>query len=270
MLPTPSLVVTNADANQSSLRRARELAARLGFPFVAADAEVPSGVQFLLAVGDRGLALHPSDDMRSSLRVDFVRGSTAYRRESAHQRNQLLARAVGLRGTGPRVFDATAGLGRDAFLLACLGCEVTAVERSPVVAALLRDGIERAAEAGKPELSVIANRIDLIEGDARDVLQGWTRDARPEVVYVDPMYPECEKAALAKKEMRICRHLIGDDEDAADLFAVARSVAARRVVVKRHRHAPPLVADPSVTYRGRTVRYDAYDRMAGLAKPPAL
>ncbi len=265
MVPTPTLAVTTADAKDTSLRRAKELSARLGFPFVAVNVEASSGIQFLLAMGDRGLTLHPSDDMRSSLRVDFVRGATAYRRESAQRRNQLLARAVGLRGTSPRVLDATAGLGRDAFLLACLGCQVTAVERSPVLVALLRDGIERAAESGKPDLAVIAARIDLVDGDARDVLQRLSRDARPEVVYIDPMYPESRKAALAKKEMRICRRLVGDDEDAADLFAVAQSVATRRVVVKRHRHAPPLAADPSVSYGGRTVRYDAYDRIEGSA-----
>ena len=42
------------------------------------------------------------------------------------------------------MLDATAGLGRDAFVLASLGCQVTLIERVPAVAALLENGIERA------------------------------------------------------------------------------------------------------------------------------
>ncbi|MCH8243114.1 MAG: class I SAM-dependent methyltransferase, partial [Planctomycetes bacterium] len=60
--------------------------------------------------------------------------------------------------------------------------------------------------------------------------------------------------------MRVCRRLVGDDDDATALLAIARKIANRRVVVKRHRHAAPLAPDASVTYKGTVVRYDAYVR----------
>src|SRR5690606_8938845 len=77
--------------------------------------------------------------------VDFIGGAVGHRRRFGGGRGQPLAKAVGLKGgENPRVLDATAGLGRDAFVLACLGSVVTLVERSPVVAALLEDGLLRA------------------------------------------------------------------------------------------------------------------------------
>jgi 16S rRNA (guanine1516-N2)-methyltransferase len=263
-VPTPTITITTSGDHDPDQQRAASLATELGYRVASPGDRSAEPAGFLLVFGDRGLELRSSDAVEgSSIRVDFVRGATAYRRESARQRHQLLARAVGLRGDAMPVFDATAGLGRDAFLLACLGCKVTAVERSPVLFALLRDAIERARDSGLPDLATIIARITLLSGDARGMLSDLAQDKRPEVVYIDPMYPESRKSALAKKEMRICRRLVGDDEDAAGLLAVARSVGRRRVVIKRHRHAPPLAADPSVTYRGRTVRYDAYDRVTG-------
>jgi 16S rRNA (guanine1516-N2)-methyltransferase len=154
-----------------------------------------------------------------------------------------------------RVIDATAGLGRDSFLLACLGCRVTAIERSPVLAVMLRDGLERAKAARIGPLSRIIDRIELIAGDAREWLG---KLPPPDVVYLDPMYPDQKKSALSKKEMRICRRLVGDDEDAAQTLAAARAAALRRTVVKRHRDAPPLAPNPAVQFKGRAVRYDVY------------
>ena len=87
---------------------------------------------------------------------------------------------------------------------------------------------------------------------------GIYAEAAPDVVYLDPMYPPKKKSALVKKEMRICRMLVGEDEDAGELLEIARRVARRRVVVKRLRHAPPLKANAAAEYVGRTVRYDVY------------
>src|SRR5688572_20080391 len=77
--------------------------------------------------------------------ADFLTGAAAHRRLHGGGRGQPIARAIGLKPgvKPPSVIDATAGLGRDAFVLACLGCEVTLLERSPTVAALLRDALER-------------------------------------------------------------------------------------------------------------------------------
>jgi 16S rRNA (guanine1516-N2)-methyltransferase len=139
-----------------------------------------------------------------------------------------------------------------------LGCPVVAVERSSVLGALLRDGLTRAGNAPDDRLQAIVRRISLIVGDAGEVLAGMSAESAPDIVYLDPMYPPKKKSALVKKEMRICRMLVGEDEDAGALWEIARQVARRRVVVKRLRHAPPLKANATAEFVGRTVRYDVY------------
>ncbi len=144
----------------------------------------------------------------------------------------------------PRVVDATAGLGADSHLLAALGCQVIAIERSPVVAAVLRDGIAR---AGTP--------VELLLGDAIGILAELSTD----VVTLDPMFPP-GKSALAKKPSQYLQALLGQPADTAELFAAARAAARRRVVVKRPRIGPPLVESPrpSHCHEGKSVRFDVY------------
>ena len=68
--------------------------------------------------------------------VDFVGGAMAHRRKFGGGRGEAVAKAVGIKGDYlPDVVDATAGLGRDAFVLASVGCRVRMLERNPVVAA---------------------------------------------------------------------------------------------------------------------------------------
>ena len=182
--------------------------------------------------------------------VDFV---TTRRRESITRR-QPLARAIGAKNHF--VADATAGLGQDAWLIATLGCRVLAIERCPAIAALLRDGLQRALASSEPA-TTSAELLTLIGADARTALLGLR--PKPDVVYLDPMFPpKRRKSAAARKEVRAVRLLAGDDDDAIDLFEIGRRCAADRVVVKRPDDAPPLVPRPTVSYAGKLVRYDVY------------
>lgn len=195
------------------------------------------------------------------LSVDFCGGAVAYRRRQGSRRKEAIARAVGLKGEETvTVLDLTAGLGRDSFILASLGCTVQMVERSPVVAALLADGIERAQN--DPELARVMAGISLIVGDSLEIIRTWTGE-RPDAIYLDPMYPQRGKSALVKKEMRLLRMLVGDDQDSKQLLAGALDLAAQRVVVKRPRLAPALPgpkADFAIT--GKNSRFDVYLRKA--------
>ena len=238
---------------------AAALARELSLPLITGDESGHDRYDLLLTVGPDRLDLGETRRRTGGpIFVDFAAGPVGYRRRTATGRRQPLARAIGL-GHGPvTVIDATAGLGRDSFLLACLGYTVVAVERSVVLGALLSDGLARARAASDETLRTIARRITLKVTDARELLAGMVAGAEPDVVYLDPMYPPKKKTALVKKEMRICRRLVGDDEDAGELWAVARQVARRRVVVKRHRHAPPLGPQVAIKYHGKMVRYDVY------------
>ncbi|PKB89012.1 16S rRNA (guanine(1516)-N(2))-methyltransferase [Ewingella americana] len=170
--------------------------------------------------------------------VDFVGGTMAHRRKFGGGRGEAVAKAVGVKGSYlPNVVDATAGLGRDAFVLASLGCHVRMLERNPVVAALLDDGLERGyrdAEIGP----WLRERMTLLHASSLTALSELT--PKPEVVYLDPMYPHKQKSALVKKEMRVFQGLVGPDEDADGLLEPARRLATKRIVVKRPDYAPPM------------------------------
>jgi 16S rRNA (guanine1516-N2)-methyltransferase len=194
--------------------------------------------------------------MAKGLVVDFVGGAVGHRLRFGGGRGQALPRAAGLaKGETPRIVDATAGLGRDAFLLASLGAEVVLIERVPAVAALLADGLARARAAG-PAYAAIVDRMRLVEGNAIDLLAGLA----PEVVLVDPMHPPRGNSALVKQEMRQLRELVGDDPDALALLQAALAAASRRVVLKWPAHAAPLAGLrlPSHTIAGKSTRYDVF------------
>lgn len=197
----------------------------------------------------------PHEAPGSGVAVDF--GSIALGRGATALLSMPLVRACGrsLAQRGATLVDATAGLGYDAYLLSRAGFRVTAIERSAEVAALLADGLRR---AGQP--------FTLVVGDARALLGGQGAGQRPDVIYLDPMYPPKRRAsALPPKEMQIVRSLVGDDADSRELFEAA-CAAAPRVVVKRPLHADPFAA-PTSTVAGKLARFDVYVR--GAARPGA-
>lgn len=195
--------------------------------------------------------------LTGALSVDFLSTQLQKRSHQGHARNELLARAVGIKSDHrPTVIDATAGLGRDAFILAVHGCKVTMLERSPIIAALLQDGLNRALAT--PEL---ADKLDLnlIQTDAIEYLAQLTPAQYPEVVYLDPMHPPRNKSALVKKEMRMVRAVVGDNYDSDALLHAALHCAKQRVVVKRPRLAEPLAGmQPSFAHIGKQQRFDVY------------
>lgn len=219
-----------------------------------------------LQVGSSGLQLRllwaktdASVSAMSVLRVDFVSSAMTHRRYFGGGSSQMIAKAIGIRsGIRPTVLDATAGLGRDAFVLAQLGCSLRLVERHPVVAALLEDGLQRAAE--DVEVAPIVARMRLSADDAITLMRDW-REETPQVIYLDPMFPHRKKSALVKKEMRLLRPLAGDDEDAPALLAAALALASYRVVVKRPRQAPPITGQvPGYALNGQSCRFDIYPK----------
>lgn len=215
--------------------------------------------QFLLVVTDKHLELRQAGKKSPGpIYVDFTTGAIDYRRKFGGGRRQPLARAIGLKGNlNPRVFDATAGLGRDGFVLACLGCRVHLFERSPIIGALLEDGIRRAM--GDPKIGdMVKEHISLSIGDSRELLKNL-KEEKPDVIYLDPMYPHRTKSALVKKEMRILRAIVGDDQDASLLLDSALKFAQKRVVVKRPKPAPPIEGPkPSLIIKSKNSRYDVY------------
>lgn len=182
-----------------------------------------------------------------------------YRRNSGA--TELLGKAVGQRKKSRLVvLDATAGLGRDAFVLAHLDCDVVLCEREPAIAELLRSGLDLASHSGDSGLAGIVQRMTLYSGDARHI--DAQRLAGIDVIYLDPMFPPRGKSAAVKKEMTLFHDLLQhacepQDADALLMWALEQDVA--RVVVKRPARAPSLaLRQPSHSISGKAVRYDVY------------
>ncbi|MDC0476332.1 class I SAM-dependent methyltransferase [Alphaproteobacteria bacterium] len=193
---------------------------------------------------------------QSKLKCDFVQGAVNHRLLFGGGRGQDLPKAVGMKGgQSPSIIDATAGLGRDAFLLASLGSQVTLIERSDIIHALLADGIKAARKAGGRHKE-ISDRMTLIHGDSISLLPQMHADA----VVIDPMHPLRQKSALVKGEMRAIRTIVGVDDDQRSLIETALAMASKRVVLKWPAKAAPLddLRQASHQIIGKSIRYDVF------------
>jgi 16S rRNA (guanine1516-N2)-methyltransferase len=195
--------------------------------------------------------------------VEFGSDAMRHRRRSGH--NELLGRAVGIAGgRHPRVLDATAGLGRDSFVLADMGCTVTLCEREPVLAAMLAQGLQLALARGDEWQRQVVQRMRLFPGDARDPAAMPPGPAN--VIYLDPMFPQRDKSAAVKKEMALFQALLASadcQQDAEQLLLWALDQDVARVVVKRPPRAPYLAGrQPSHSIAGKAVRFDVHVRRA--------
>lgn len=213
----------------------------------------------LLVLDKQGLALYTTGKQRPGpVRVDFLTGAVNHRRLYGGGQGQQIVKACGISSSfKPVIADMTAGLGRDSFVLASLGSKVYMVERNPVVAALLADGLARAQCADNADIDAIISRMTFTQGDSKQWLERLGHN--PDVVYLDPMFPHSDKSAQVKKEMLAFRSLVGADEDSEELLAAALVTARCRVVVKRPRKAPSIEGPkPSYALEGKSGRFDIY------------
>ncbi|MEZ5528513.1 MAG: class I SAM-dependent methyltransferase [Porticoccaceae bacterium] len=244
--------------------RAGLLSTQLGLPVFEAD-QLEEYRGMALVVDDSGLALQLlGPGAPGPVRCDFVTGPARHRRLYGGGKGQDIAKAVGLgqKGFKPRLLDLTAGLGRDGFVLASLGADVLMVERNPVVSALLSDGLLRARDlvGDDAELGSILDRLEAVCSEGADYLSGLAEELKPDVIFLDPMFPPREKSGKVKKEMQLFHQLVGTEgEDSDQLLPLALSHARYRVVVKRPSHAPYLNNQaPGYSLKGKSTRFDVY------------
>lgn len=214
---------------------------------------------YLLYQSNHRLELHSLKDKKAgAVYADFINGKANHRRLQGGGKGQHIAKAIGLHKIqNPTVLDVTAGLGRDAFILASLGCNLTLLERSPIIHALLNDAFLRVKQSAQAELLAISQRMTLIHTDAIDYLKNI--HSKPDVIYIDPMFPERHKKAQVKKEMLFFHDIAGKDLDSSQLLDLARRSATRRIVVKRPRLAEALgEATANFVITGKSTRYDIY------------
>lgn len=171
--------------------------------------------------------------------------------------DDLLAKAIGLKifrkkySRPMKVLDLTAGLGRDAFHMAQLGCEVVSLERNGVLAEALQKVWER--HKGEEKLS-------FVHAEAKDYLLRINDTDMPDVIYYDPMFPEKKKSALAGKESQLLQLLAGHgaSPEEPEILNLALAKASLRVVVKRPPTAPVISVEPQMAIKGKAIRFDIY------------
>ena len=241
------------------------LAAKLQVPLLQEQSpEAIINYNFVVLFDEAGVALQQTGRKAPGpIRAEFTEGAVDHRRKFGGGKGQMIAKAVGIKaGCYPHVLDATAGLGKDSFVLAGLGCKVTMLERSPIVQTILGDGLERAldfARAQDAELFSLLQKMVLVTQDSNDYLSSLGPAEFPDVIYLDPMFPERQKSADVKKEMAAFHAIVGKDEDADSLLPLALAHVNYRVVVKRPRKAPFLNNQtPSYQLEGKSSRYDVY------------
>ena len=210
--------------------------------------------RYLLQNSDIGLRLVDRFSRQHPLLISFSDAGFSYRLRRGAGKKEMIAKAVGVKPS-LRVIDCTAGLGRDSFLLASLGCEVTMFERSKVMTFLLEDAINRALS--NERLADTVSRISLVHGDAIALL--GRRSRTHHVILIDPMFPLKKKSAQAKGEMQFLQRFIGKDEDASGLLRCAIATGSQRIVLKRPLSAIELDGfTPSFSLKGKSNRFDVF------------
>ncbi len=220
----------------------------LGLPFLRSE----KGYPVYLEYKDNHLQLVTESiklERQKPVQIDFIK---AWKRLNPSDKRGPLFRALGPNFKKAPIWDLTCGMGGDTLLMLFFGAEIIAFERNPVIGALLMDAFKRALEDDRLG-PIFKDRFTLLIQDARDT----TMDP-PNVIYFDPMYESGKRKALQKKEMRVFREIVGEDEDAKAVINWALNVAQERVVVKRSLKAEDILPGKSFSQKGKSTRYDIY------------
>ncbi len=244
----PDKIVTTVKDKPGLAQTGEKLARELGCPFVARQGrslqilEREYGHTVTVVVGERRLSawvagqeffFHPS--MALLRLMNFLKGE-----------KDRMADTLGLQD-GMSVLDCTLGFGTDALVSAFLvgrDGKVVGLEASPVVASLVRHGLENYRAKLHPGLdpekarvlgglSQAMARIQVLNTHHRDFL-AQTADKSFDLVYFDPMFrsPRQESASMAP-----LRGLALPDPVDKGAVREACRVARRRVVLKESRYS---------------------------------
>ena len=222
----------------------QELAKRLDLVLVN---EKPLGLH--LKINGDGLFLEDAD---LCMQGDFT--ESIKRLTHANLSHELLVKTAKLKNIEhPCLIDATAGMGEDSLLLAAAGFEVELYESDMIIAALLEDTLRRARlnEALAPIISHMHLHIE----DSIKAMNSL--DYTPDVVLLDPMFPERKKSGLIKKKFQLMQQLEHPCSNEFDLLNAAMHANPKKIVIKRPAKGPYLAGKkPSYSTDGKAIRYD--------------
>jgi 16S rRNA (guanine1516-N2)-methyltransferase len=249
---TGNIAILHSDNNPPQAEQ--QLAQNLNIPVISLESALNAQETFFLTWRDGCLKLLDKELLKKGGLSVEIEARAGEQRSYPAPKDGALAKAIGRKTK--TVVDATTGWGQDSLYMFRMGYEVLCLERSPLMAALLNDGLHRLSQQAwlqtqqlKPPRLIMGNAIELLANLPQ----------APDCIYLDPMFaPKRKKSALAKKAMQILHDLIGQDEDKDLLFTAALNATAKRVVVKSPDYSEPLGGKPSESFSGKLVRYDVY------------
>lgn len=185
---------------------------------------------------------------KPEIKIDFTNKKNRFLLENFRNQSFPLVKACGA-GDGKVAIDATAGFGKDAFLLSCFGYYVHLIEKSKILYLLL----ENALENGKKDnlFYPILNRMELHFGDSIDLIP---KIQNVDLIYLDPMFGIKTKGLPGKEMQFLQKEAFNSDN--LTLLQVAKN-HSKKVVVKRSRKDSPL-GTPKFQKIGKSNRFDVY------------
>ncbi|MEK2689877.1 class I SAM-dependent methyltransferase [Bdellovibrio sp. GT3] len=233
-------------ADESGLAKGQHWAKFLGCPL-----NPPSLDPYYFRFNVEGDRVYVRDQDKRKLEINFDENHLDYERKGHRGKQEIIAKALGAAKGCKKVLDLSVGMGIDSVFLTQLGFQVTGVERSPVLYALLSEAFENTQKEYLKSYQLhFANSLEFLREQKGKI--------EIDSIYFDPMYPHKKKSSLPKQEMVVFRDLVGHDDDAAEVLKEALKWPVRRVVVKRPIHAEQLLPGVIHSFEGKVVRYDSY------------
>lgn len=239
-------LVLYVDKN-ANIEKAKNIAERLNIEIITNNKEK---FDILLSMDESGLAL-VSDNMK--LYGDFSK--SIKRLKQSNLQKEMLIHAVKIKGEKENLIaiDATAGLGEDSILLGAYGYNVELYEKNPIISELLKDAMERAEKIS--ELKDIIGRMKVHNEDSIIAMQNLKY--KPDIILLDPMFPERTKSALIKKKFQILHKIENPCSDENEMLSSAIKANPKKLVIKRPLKGEYLAGvKPDYSLKGSSIRYD--------------
>lgn len=207
------------------------------------------------------LCLHwrEAKNTNDSFAVDFLEKSSLHSLRTTMHGPQIFKSALGTHGR--RVLDMTGGFAADALLMSVWEYEVTALEENPIVFALTADALRRVKSVEEGDVALkVKDKVSKYLGYQLKNSFEYEPEDTFDIVYIDPMFPEKKTKALSPKPMQVLQSLEVGTQHVEKYLEKARSFGAERIIVKRPASAPVALGKNTHSFKGKSVRYDMYDK----------
>tara|TARA_B100000242_G_scaffold289742_1_gene260008 strand:+ start:637 stop:1353 length:717 start_codon:yes stop_codon:yes gene_type:complete len=174
-----------------------------------------------------------------------------FRRIKNYQREIMLKKAISYQiGKPKRVLDATAGLGRDGFIFALLGQNVTMVEENKGMCILIESALNRLPKTSY--FNDAKNRIKIINADSSKLK---LNTGNFDIIYLDPMFSTHSKS-MSNKELTFLKTYIDQKQDFVNIFLKKRY---KRLVVKREKSfKSQSTKRANIIYKGKSINFHVF------------